>query len=206
MKIQPIGAALCLLLTACFTSEASNDTTSKTINKERNVMTKSEEIKPHFTPKQFLLKMLEMMTVSNSTADFTRERLEKVFGVQLKPTNAGGLIFSEKVSKKWTQEFEKYKVPMSESYSFSLAFHPTEDTPEIVERGELCEMTYEEFIGRAVMAGFIATPIYHAGTTVITNVHFKKNDLNINVGFSREYKRTKERPNPRLCIDLITIR
>ena len=71
---------------------------------------------------------------------------------------------------------------------------------------EICEMDADEFVEKAVSAGFTAHPAYESGFVARqTGYVLTKDKLKINMIEKKEYIPSKERPNPKRCVERIII-
>lgn len=199
MKTKPLIASACLLLAACTATAQPTKPFMQSQKETRNM--NSKNIHPKMTQGQVLTRVLELMKTSTSVKDFTPERLNEVFKVPFSFDKYGEYQFHETITKNWF-----YVLEISKDGHFRLSFNPKNSLLKRPDMTEICEMDADEFVEKAVSAGFTAHPAYESGFVARqTGYVLTKDKLKINMIGKKEYIPSKERPNPKRCVERIII-
>ena len=198
-----------LLLAACSAPPETGKTASQSANKENVKMTENKT--PLETQRAILTGVLEMMETSSSIKDFTRERLEQVFGMRMiaRENEVESYFFSKELTDNWWWGIDKSKGPVEKQDGLELFFEPTEqfrsnhepnENPDI---GEICGMGFDEFVQKAEKLGFTQEPnIVQDGMQM--GVYLNKGDLQVKV-LPLYYYSANDPTEQRICIRMIQI-
>ncbi|WP_373700435.1 hypothetical protein [Neisseria dentiae] len=162
MKPRLTTITATLLLAACSAPPETGRADSQPANKETVKM--SENKTPPTTQREILERMLEMMKTSESIKDFTRERLEQVFGIKMKSHEdaADSYYFFSPLEKNWEWSLNKYKTIMEKQDTFRLSFNLTDadsknyTTSKIIDITKFCEIDFYDFVKKSEAIGFIS--------------------------------------------------
>ncbi|OSI17941.1 hypothetical protein BWD09_04090 [Neisseria dentiae] len=207
MKPQLTTITATLLLAACSAPPETGRADSQPANKETVKM--SENKTPPTTQREILERMLEMMKTSESIKDFTRERLEQVFGIKMRPheSDADSYVFSKQLTDNWWWEIEKYEDQVEKldgfRFSFIEAFHNNHKDNEKPDFTEICDMDFDEFVQKVEKLGFTQKPVI-VQDGMQMGVYLNKEDLQIEA--APWYYYPKNNPTEkRACIRKISI-
>ncbi len=201
-----------LLLTACSLPPEKSKASQESVNKEKNTMSEYKTTPPK-TQKEILERMLEIMRTSKSIKDFSRERLEQVFGAKMLPRtdDAAGYDFFGPLSDNWRWSFHKYKDPIEGQDGFELSFNPitsyhkTDKAQGEPNIAEICKMDFNEFVRKAEEMGFAQEPnIVQDGMQM--GVYLNKDDLQVKAIPNYYYPEDESNPTEKkACIKMILV-
>ena len=168
----------------------------------------TENKTPLETQRALLTGVLEMMETSSSIKDFTRERLEQVFGVRMiaRENEADSYYFFKQLSANWEWSLNKSKDSVEKLDGVRLSFNLTNESIDGRENSnieEICGMGFDEFVQKAEKLGFTQKPnIVQDGMQM--GVYLNKGDLQVKV-LPLYYYSANNPTEQRICIRTIRI-
>ncbi len=166
-----------------------------------------KEVKPKLTQKEALTRLLDLMSVAQTTEDFSPQRLEQVFGLPVKYNETDkGYRISEQLPNSGWYMFKAYYVPPREkqlTFSFSVGVNNTKPGSDPDMR-PVCEMTMDDFGIRAKNMGFTILPIRAWGRApILEGLSMTKGNLQARISLTT--KGGEESDWRTACIKLIRI-
>ncbi|WP_373755555.1 hypothetical protein, partial [Neisseria sp.] len=144
--------------------------------------------KPKLTQKEALTRLLDLMSVAQTTEDFSPQRLEQVFGLPVKYNETDkGYRISEQLPNSGWYMFKAYYVPpkMEQlSFRFSVGVNNTKPGSDPDMR-PVCEMTMDDFGVLAKSKGFTILPRRAWGRApILEGFDMKKGNLQAKISLT----------------------
>jgi hypothetical protein len=146
MSISPEAASRSTMLTS-----ATNPPPAQ----ERRLMSdNTSSIQPRLSTERALRRILELIRVSQTTAEFTRDRLHQVMDVPIM-TRGDGYGFGEKLTSKWAHGFDVSSANGRLRFGYQIGpsppVPPSDPSPTLEE---ICQLGFEEFAAELEAMGF----------------------------------------------------
>lgn len=161
----------------------------------------AEPVRSRLSPEQALTRLLDLIRTTRSVQDFTPEKLEEAFGLQVWRDGPDKYGFGQQTTQHWAYGGDVHRRTLNGmQFGFSFSSLPPGSSQEMIE---VCQLDFDQFRAALETMGFSATPDYGEHSRHLGYI-FDRPGMRIKVGIRGEADNPLEKI-AHDCVEIVTI-